>query len=142
MACAAVSVSVGTLPLGGVAAANNLVQASLTTCVTQPESASASVAKLAIVGVCTLLSGPRIASPHPPVARLTKLGTLPAAILRPSALPLIASPSTNCVWVQTDATVVISLTTTLGGVALPSTLTSAMAGLSAPVVFAEDRPPF
>ncbi len=52
--------------------------------------ASATVAKLAIVGVCVLLSGPSIALPQPPVCRSTKLGTLPAAILRPSAWPLSA----------------------------------------------------
>ena len=57
MACAAVSVSVGALPVGGVAAANSLLQASAVTRVAQPDSRSASVAKLAIVGVWLLLSG-------------------------------------------------------------------------------------
>ena len=55
--CAAVSVSVGAAPVGGVAAAKSLSHASALTRVTQPASTSASVAKLAIVGVWPLLSG-------------------------------------------------------------------------------------
>jgi hypothetical protein len=55
--CAAVSVSVGTLPFGAVVAANRLLQASAFTLVAQPASKSASVANLAIVGVWPLLSG-------------------------------------------------------------------------------------
>jgi hypothetical protein len=77
--------SIGALPVGGVAAAKSLLHASAFTRVAQPARRSASVAKLAIVGVWLLLSGSWMAPPHPPVARSTKLGTLPAAILRPSA---------------------------------------------------------
>lgn len=47
---------------------------------THPESAFASVAKFAIVGVWLLFSGSWMTVPHPPVPRSTKLGTLPAAI--------------------------------------------------------------
>ena len=68
--------------------------------------------------------------PHPPVERSTKFGTLPAAMLRLSAGPLIAAPSRNCALVQTEATVVISLTVTLAGGAPPSTVRKASAGLS------------
>jgi hypothetical protein len=85
MASAAVNVSVGALPVGGVAAEKSLLHASSDTCAAQPASTSANVAKLAIVGVWPLLSGSWMATPHPPVPRSTKLGTLPAAIRRPSA---------------------------------------------------------
>src|SRR6516165_2515918 len=125
------------------AAPNSLPQASFAARVAQPASTSASVAKFAIVGVWLLLSGPWIASPQPPVPRSTKLGTLPAAILRLRAGPLIAVPSRNCAWVHTDATVVISLTAALAGGLLPSTVMSARAGLSpATTRLAAGRPPF
>src|SRR5262249_56824424 len=109
MASEVLSVSVGALPPGGVAAASRLLHAFGVTRVTQAEIRSASVAKFAMVGVWLLLSGFWIASPHPPVERLTKLGTLPAAMRRPSAGPLSLAPTRNCALVQTDATVVISL---------------------------------
>src|SRR6516164_8388030 len=134
--------SVGAAPVGGVAAANSLPQASFAARVAQPASTSASVAKFAIVGVWLLFSGPWIASPQPPVPRSTKLGTLPAAMLRLRAGPLIAVPSRNCAWVQTDATVVISLTTTLLGGALPSTDNRAIAGLSPAPLLTAGMPPF
>ena len=57
MDSAAVSVSFGALPFGGVAAMKSLSQASAVTRVAQPASTSAKVAKLAIVGVWPLLSG-------------------------------------------------------------------------------------
>ena len=57
MDCAAASVSFGALPCGSVAAANSLLHASAVTCVAQADNRSASVAKLAIVGVWLLLSG-------------------------------------------------------------------------------------
>jgi hypothetical protein len=57
-ASAAVNVSVGTLPLGGVVTAKSLLQASGETCVVQPASNVDNVAKFAIVGVCVLLNGP------------------------------------------------------------------------------------
>src|SRR5215471_15549889 len=112
MASEALTVSVGALPPGGVAATNRLLHAFGVTRVTQAESRSASVAKFAMVVVWLLLSGPWIASPHPPFERLTKLGTLPAAMRRLSAGPLMVAPTRNCAFVQTDATVVISLITT------------------------------
>jgi hypothetical protein len=57
MACAAVNVSVGALPFGGVAAAKSLLHPSGFIRVAQPDSRSDSVAKFAIVGVWPLLSG-------------------------------------------------------------------------------------
>jgi len=132
MASGVLTVSVGAPPPGGVAAANRLLHAFAVTPVTQAESRSASVAKFAMVGVWPLLSGLWIASPHPPVERSTKLGALPAAMRRPSAGPLSVAPTRNCAFVQTDATVVISLRTTWAGGLLPKTANSAIAGLSPP----------
>src|ERR1700757_3735025 len=86
-ASAAANVSVGAPPVGGVAAVKRLAHASGTTRVMQPVSASAIVAKFAIVWVWLLLRGPRMAAPQPPVVRSTKFGKLPAAIRNPSALP-------------------------------------------------------
>ena len=57
MDCAAVSVSFGASPFGGVVAVKSLAHASGVTRVTHPASTSASVAKFAIVGVWPLLSG-------------------------------------------------------------------------------------
>ena len=90
------------------------------------------MAKLAIVGVWPLLSGSWMVPPHPPVSRSTKLGTLPAAMRRPSVRPLIVMPSMNCACVQTDAIVVNSLMTTRAGGLLPTTANSAIAGLLPP----------
>src|SRR5262249_36473898 len=129
-------------PLGGVAAAKSLLQLSAVKRVMQAESKSANVAKFAIVGVWLPLSGSGIASPQLPVSRLTKCGTLPAVIFKPSALPLIASSSRNCACVHTEAIVVISLTITVGGILLPSTARKAMLGFSPPAAFAEGLPPF
>ena len=61
-------------PVGGVAAAKSLLHASAVTCVTQPASTSASVAKLAIVGVWLLLSGSWMVLPHPPVCEIDEVG--------------------------------------------------------------------
>jgi hypothetical protein len=52
----AVKVSVGTAPVGDVAAAKNLLRASGCAYMIAPAMMLASVAKLAIVGVCALLS--------------------------------------------------------------------------------------
>src|SRR5215472_6721731 len=131
MASGVLTVSVRAQP-GGAAAANRLLHAFGITRVTQAESRSASVAKFAMVGVWPLLSGFWIASPHPPVERLTKLGTLSAAIRRPSAGPLSVAPTRNCAFVQTDATVVISLMTTWAGGLPPRTVNNAIAGLLPP----------
>src|SRR5262249_38032537 len=139
--CAAVNVSVGAVPDGGVAAAKSCAHASGTTRAAQPASASASVAKLAIVGVCALLSESWITAPQPPVARSTRLGTLPAAILKPSAGPRSALPSKNCALVHTDATVVSSFSVTFAGGFAPSTARSASAALSPLVLSADERPP-
>ena len=57
MLCAAISVLVGATPPGGVAAANNLLQASSWTRVMQPVSKLARVLNVANVVVCELLSG-------------------------------------------------------------------------------------
>src|SRR5215467_846889 len=133
MASEVLRVSVGGLPPEDIAAANRLLHAFGVTRVTQAESRSASVAKFAMVGVWLLLSGSWMASPHPPVERSTKLGTLPAAMRRPSAGPLSVEPTRNCAFVQTDATVVISLMTTLAGGLLPMTANNAIAGLLPPL---------
>src|SRR5579871_4297452 len=129
MFSAAVRVSFGEAPVGDVAAYDRLLHASDLTSVTHPASKSASVAKFAIVGVWLLLSGSCMALPHPPVSTSTKLGTLPAAMRRPSAWPLSAAPSRNCALVQTEATVVNSLMVTFSGALFPSTARRAMAGL-------------
>ena len=63
MASAAASVLAGAAPLGGVAAAKSLAQASAVTCVVQPASRLASVAKFAMVGVCELFSASWIVPP-------------------------------------------------------------------------------
>ena len=118
------------VPVGGAAAAKRLSHASGLTRAAQPAVAMASVAKFDIVGVCVLLFESRIAEPQPPVWRSTRLGTLPAAILRPSNGPLTIVPSRNWLWVHTDAMVVSSLTTTCFGGLLPSTAMKAIAGLS------------
>src|SRR5262249_16016676 len=130
MDCAAVSVSVGGFPFGGVAAANSLLHASAFNLVAQAHSRSASVAKFAILRLLLLFSGSDTVAPQPPDSRSTKLGTLPAAILGPREWPFIAEPLTNCACVHTDATVVISLMTTLAGGVFPTTASSATAGLS------------
>ena len=81
--CAAPSVSVGTVPSGAVAAAKSLVAGiGLHRASRSPTARRRGVAKFAIVGVCGPFSGSWIGPPQPPVARSTKLGTLPAAILQ------------------------------------------------------------
>ena len=65
--------------------ANSLVQASDLTRVVQAASKSPSVPKMERSVVCVLFKGSWITGPKPPVARSTKLGTLPAAIFKPSA---------------------------------------------------------
>src|SRR5271169_837812 len=138
---AAASVSVGALPSGLVAAPKRLLHASTFTRVVQPATTSDSVLKFAIVGVWVLFRASWIMPPYPPVARSTKLATLPAAMRRPSAFPLIAVPSRNWAWVQTDATVVISLIVTLAGGVLPSTVISAIAGLLVAALLTAGLPP-
>jgi len=138
---AAFSVLVGRPPPGGAAAANRLLQASAFTRVTQAASRSASVAKLAMVGVWLLLSGSWMAPPHPPVSTSTKLGTLPAAMRRLSGWPASVVSSRNCAFVHTDATVVISLRTTLEGGFAPRIVISAIAGLLPAPLLAEATPP-
>ena len=109
--------SVGALPFGGVAAAKSLLQAS--GCHPRRRSrtsTSASVAKLAIVGVWPLLSGSWIvAAPAAGLQDRRSSARCPRRSCRPSAWPLIAVPSRNCALVHTDATVVISLIVTLAG---------------------------
>jgi hypothetical protein len=111
------------------------------TCVTQPASALASVAKLAMVGVWLLFSGSWIVPPQPPVLRSTKLGTWPAVILSCSGWPLIAVPSMNWLCVHTEATVVISLIVTIAGALLPSTVIRAIPELLPAALFAVGWPP-
>ena len=141
MVSAAVSVSFGASPFGDLAAWKSISQAMGVTRVAQPASASASVAKLAIVGVWPLLSESWIVAPQPPVDRSTKLRTLPAAMLRLSAGPLIVAPSRNCALVHTDAIVVISLIVTRAGAATPSTVMNASAGLSPAPLWSKSTPP-
>src|SRR5262249_10722813 len=73
--------------------------------------------------------------------RLTKFGTLPAAMRRPSGCPLIDVPSRNCACVHTEAMVVISLTVTLAGGVATTTAKSAIAGLSPLALLAAGWPP-
>src|SRR5208282_862055 len=137
---AAASVSAGTLPSGAVAATNSLLHASAFTRVAQPASTSDSVAKLAMVGDSVLFSASAIVVPYPPVERSTKLGTLPAAMRRPSVGPLIEAPSRNRAAAYVDATVVNSLTTTCAGALPPSTARKVRAGLLPACLLAEGVP--
>ena len=75
--CAAVSVSVGAVPPGGVAAAKNLSHASPRARVRAPASRFASVLNVASVVVCELFRGSWITGPKPPVLRSTRFGTFP-----------------------------------------------------------------
>ena len=84
MEIAAVSVSVGVWPSRPVAAAMKLLQASGFTRVVQPAITLESVAKFIMVGVWVLFSPSWIVATYPPVSRSTKLGTLLAAMRRPS----------------------------------------------------------
>src|SRR5262249_48504478 len=127
MSPAAASVFAGATPLGGIEAANSFWHASAVTRATQPERTFARVAKLAIVGVWLLFRESWIVVPHPPVWRSTKLGTFPAAILRPRGAPLSVVPSRNCALVHADATVVNSFIVTCAGGALPTMDSIAMA---------------
>ncbi len=63
MNSAAAKVSAGVSPFGPAAAAKRPSQALAVTRVAQPASASASVAKLAKVGVCVLFSPSAIVAP-------------------------------------------------------------------------------
>lgn len=122
--------SVGADFPGGVEAANSLSQASACTRVMQPASKTPNVFNTAREVVCVLFSGSWITVPHPPVVRSTRLGTLPAAIFRPSACPLSVSPLRNCAPVHTDATVVSSLMVTSFGAEAPNVAISAIAGFA------------
>ncbi|EXI74750.1 MAG: hypothetical protein AW07_01678 [Candidatus Accumulibacter sp. SK-11] len=133
--------SAGVSPVGPLAAANSAPQASALTRVTQPDSALASVAKLAIVGVWPPFRGSWIVPPQPPLARSTKLGTLPAAIFSCSGCALIVVPSMNWLWVHTAAMVVISLMVTRAAILLPRTVKSAMWLLSPSALLVAGCPP-
>ena len=130
----AVSGSTVTLYAAGAAAPAKLG-------VAQADRTSASVAKFAIVGVCGPFSGSWMTPPQPPDERSTKLGTLPAAILSPSAGPFSTSPSRNCAFVQTEATVVNSLIVTLCGGFAPSAARKASSGVLARSGLASGVPP-
>ena len=74
--------------------------------------------------------------------KIDEVGTFPAAIFRLSAGALIALPSMNWLWVQTEATLVISLTMTMPRGLAPSTTKNLILGLSPAFEFAADgRPP-
>ena len=100
-----------------------------------------SVFKFASVVVWVLLSGSRSTLPHPPVTGSTRFGTFPAAIRSPSGLPEIASPLMKRAAVNAEATVVSSLTVTVFGSVVPSTVISAIAGLLPPALLADGMPP-
>jgi hypothetical protein len=85
------------------------------------------VFSLASVDVWELLSGSSSTLPQVPVDGSTRFGTLPAAIRRPTSLPLIAVPLMNRALVKTDATVVSSLTTAPDGAFSPRTDSKATA---------------
>ena len=74
-----------------------------------------SVSRVASVVVWVLLMGSRSTLPHPPVAGSTRFGTFPAAILVRADYRRSTSPLMNRAVVKAEATVVSSLTTTLGG---------------------------
>lgn len=142
MLSAAVSVSLGASPFDDFAAWKSVSQAMGVTRVAQPASTSASVAKLAIVGVWPPLSGSWMGPPHPPVERSTKFGALPPAMLKLNTGPLSAAPSRNWALVQTDATVVISLIVRCAKGLAPNTVRNASAGLSPAPWLTEGTPPF
>ena len=125
---AAVSVSVGWAPPGGVAASKSLSHA-FSIAVTQADSRMPSVFSLANVVVCGPFSGSTMTGPRPPVSRSTRFGTFPAAIRNPNSSPLNAPPSRNCAPVQTEATVVSSLIVTRAGGTAPNVAISMVAGL-------------
>jgi hypothetical protein len=120
------------LPAGGDAAANNLSHASALSLAAQAAVTLASVANIDIVGVCMLLIGSAIVEPQPPVSRLTRFGTLPAAMRSWSDCARIAVPSRNRLCIRTEAMVVNSLTTILPSGTAPSTVMNAIAGSSLP----------
>jgi hypothetical protein len=71
----------------------------------------------------------------------TKLVTLPAAMRKPRGFPLNTSPLRNCAQVQTDATVVNSLTVIFLGADVPSTVRSAIESLAPLFTAAIGMPP-
>src|SRR5664279_4140100 len=73
-------------PVGVVALKKRARQSSLAT-VNDAVTSEPSVSRVARVVVWALLSGSRITSPHPPVARSTKFDTFPAAIRSPKRIP-------------------------------------------------------
>lgn len=86
-------------------------------------------------------SGSAMTGPRPPVSRSTRFGTLPAAILRPMAAPLIAAPSRNCAAVHADATVVSSLIVARAGGSAPSVDIMAAAAFVVPSAEPSAAPP-
>src|SRR5271157_2084840 len=135
-------VFLGVAPPVGVAALKKRARQSSLATVNDAVMSEPSVSKLAIVVVIELLRGSSSTLPHLPVAGSTRLGTFPAAILRPSGFPEIAVPLMNRALVNADATVVSSLMVTLAGGLLPTTANSAMTGLSLPALLALGTPPF
>jgi hypothetical protein len=94
-----------------------------------------------MVGVCALFEASAMVAPRAPVERSTKFGTLPAAMSRLGAGPLTISPSRNCAWVHTEATVVISSIVTVAGGLPPSAVRNASDALSPAPLFTAATPP-
>src|SRR5271165_3283219 len=141
MPAMASNVFLGVAPPVGVAALKKRARQSSLATVNDAVISEPSVSRVAIVVVMELLSGSISTLPHPPVVRSTRLGTFPAAILRPRGFPEISVPLMNRAFVNADATVVSSLIVTLAGGLLPTTDKSAMAGLSPPDLLALATPP-
>src|SRR5271165_4759933 len=141
MPAMASNVFLGVAPPVGVAALKKRARQSSLATVNDAVISEPSVSRLAIVMVIELLSGSISTLPHLPVAGSTRLGTFPAAILRPSGFPEIAVPLMNCALVNADATVVSSLIVTLAGGLLPSTSNSAIDELSPLALLAFATPP-
>ena len=79
--------------------------------------------------------------PRPPVSRLTRFGTFPAAIRSPSASPLNAVPFRNCAPVHAEATVVSSLIVTRSGGLVPNVAIKVIAGFGPLPDASFDSPP-
>ena len=131
----------GVAPPVGVAALRKRPRQSSLATVANALMSEASVSKFASVVVQVLLPASTITFPHPPVSKFTRFGTFPAAMRSPSGLPEMASPLTNRAPVNAEATVVISLMTTLGGGVLPRTDNRAIAEFSPLLLLIVATPP-
>ena len=128
------SVSFGASPPVTVAAFRKSARHASSATVANAVISAPSVLSRASVVFSVLLIGSSSTLPQVPVTGSTRFGALPAAIRRPNALPLMAVPLMKRALVNTEATVVSSLTTTFSGGSVPSTDISASASLEPPRV--------